>query len=111
MQEMQKKHDYMSYRKDLPGFGEPAEGTWDGWMRLNFDTKGGGIVGVFRQGAPDERRTVVLKDLDPARQYTVRLAPDGKEILTTTGKTLMEKGFDVTIANKYDGNIYEVMMK
>ncbi len=111
MQEMQKKYDYMSYRKDLPGFGEPAEGTWDGWMRLNFDTKGGGIIGVFRQGAPDERRTVTLKDLDPARQYSVRLAPDGKEILTATGKVLMEKGFDVILAKKYDGNIYEVMMK
>jgi len=111
MQEMQKKHDYMSYRKDLPGFGEPAEGTWDGWMRLNFDTKGGGIFGVFRQGAPDERRTVVLKDLDPARQYSIRLAPDGKEILAATGKVLMERGFDVTLTNKYDGNIYEVAIK
>ena len=110
MQEMQKKHDYMSYRKDLPGFGEPIEGMWDGWMRMNTDTKTGGIIGVFRQGAPDERRTVVLKDLDPARQYSVRLAPDGKEILATTGKLLMEKGFDVTLTKKYDGNIYEVSL-
>jgi alpha-galactosidase len=101
----------MSYRKDLPGFGEPAEGMWDGWMRLNFDTKAGGIFGVFRQGAQEVRRTVVLKDLDPVKQYSVKLAPEGIEILTATGKVLMEKGFDVTITNKYDGNIYEVMMK
>ena len=108
MQEMQKKHDYMSYRRDLPGFGEPAEGMWDGWMRLNFDTKSGGVVGVFRQGAADEHRTVVVKDLDPAKTYSVKVAPEGKELLRATGKALMEKGFEVALANKYDGNIYEV---
>ena len=101
----------MSYRKDLPGFGEPAEGMWDGWMRLNTDTKEGGIIGVFRQGAPDERRSVILKDLDPDRQYSILLAPEGKEILTATGKNLMGNGFDVNIAKQYDGNIYEVLRK
>lgn len=108
MQDMQLKYDYMSYRKDLPGFGEPAEGMWDGWMRLNTDTKTGGIVGVFKQGAPDTRRTVVLKDLDPSKQYSVRQAPDGKEIITATGKVLMETGFEVLISGEYDANIYEV---
>jgi hypothetical protein len=43
--------------------------------------------------------------------YSVRLAPDGKEILTGSGKVLMEKGFEVTLSKKYDGNIYEVIMK
>ncbi len=108
MQEMQKKHDYMSYRKDLPGFGEPQEGMWDGWMRLNDRTRSGGIVGVFRQNAPDTQRTVVLRDLDPSKLYTVRLAPEGNEILKATGKILMEKGFVVNLKNKIDGNIYEV---
>jgi alpha-galactosidase len=111
MQEMQRKHDYMSYRKDLPGFGEPNEGMWDGWMRLNSDSKTGGIIGVFRQGAPDERRSVILKDINPERIYSVKLAPEGKEIFTASGKTLMEKGFEVTLTKKYDGNIYEVTIK
>lgn len=111
MQEMQKKYDYMSYRKDLPGFGEPTEGMWDGWMRLNTETMAGGIIGVFRQGAPDEKRTVVLKDLLPDRIYSVRLAPDGKEIISAKGIILMEKGFEVILSDKYDGNIYEVGMK
>jgi len=110
MQEMQAKHDYMSYRKDLPGFGEPCEGMWDGWMRFNTDTKTGGIIGVFRQGATDETRTVTLKDLNPAGQYSIRLAPDGNEIFASAGKVLMEKGFDVTLTKKYDGNIYEVTL-
>jgi alpha-galactosidase len=81
---------------------------WDGWMRLNFDTKSGGVIGVFRQGAADEHRTVVVKDLDPAKTYSVKFAPEGKELLRATGKALMDKGFEVTLANKYDGNIYEV---
>ena len=108
MQTMQNKYDYMSFRKDLPGFGEPAEGMWDGWMRLNTETKAGGILGVFKQGAKDIRRTIVLSDLDPSGQYTVRLAPDGKEVITASGKLLMEKGFEVEISEEYGANIYEV---
>jgi alpha-galactosidase len=111
MQDMQKKYDYMSYRKDLPGFGEPAEGMWDGWMRLNTETREGGIIGVFRQGASDEERTVILKDLIPDKNYSIRQAPEGREILTSTGKVLMEKGFNVTLTNKFDGDIFEVRMK
>ena len=111
MLKMQEKYDYMSYRKDLPGFGEPAEGSWDGWMRLNAESKTGGIVGVFRQGAMEEHRTVIIPDLVPDKNYVIRLAPEGTEIHSTTGKKLMEKGFDVTLSNKYDGNIYEVGIK
>ena len=58
MIKMQDQYDYMSYRQDLPGFGEPAEGFWDGWSRINTDTKSGGIIGVFRQGAAEKSRTV-----------------------------------------------------
>lgn len=111
MLKMQEKYDYMSYRKDLPGFGEPAEGSWDGWMRLNAASKTGGIVGIFRQGAIEEHRTVIIPDLVPDKNYIIRLAPEGTEIHSTTGKKLMEKGFDVTLSNKYDGNIYEVGIK
>ena len=111
MLKMQEKYDYMSYRKDLPGFGEPAEGSWDGWMRLNAASKTGGIVGIFRQGAIEEHRTVIIPDLVPDKNYIIRLAPEGTEIHSTTGRKLMEKGFDVTLSNKYDGNIYEVGIK
>ena len=78
MQAMQDKYDYMSYRRDLPGFGEPAEGRWDGWQRINFETREGGIFGVFRQGALERSRTVFLKDLRPEAQYVVRLAPTAR---------------------------------
>jgi alpha-galactosidase len=110
MQAMQKKHDYMSFRKDLQGFGEPGEGKWDGWQRLNFETASGGIVGVFRQDAAEISRTVVLSDLNPSMEYSVRLAPSGKEILRATGQSLMEDGFIVNIQNRIDGNIYEVTL-
>ena len=48
---MQDQHDFMSYRQDLPGYGEPAEGHWDGYQRINSDSCSGGVVGVFRQNA------------------------------------------------------------
>jgi alpha-galactosidase len=108
MQQMQSRYDYMSYRKDLPGFGEPKEGEWDGWMRINYQNRSGGIFGVFRQGAREDTRNVFLSDLDPYKTYVIRLAPEGREILRTTGEKMMKEGFQVKIAEPYDGNIYEV---
>jgi alpha-galactosidase len=57
MQKMEKEYDYMSYRKDLPGFGEPKKGAWDGLQRINFETHEGGIFGLFRQGALENNRS------------------------------------------------------
>ncbi len=108
MQKMQEKYDYMSFRKDLPGFGQPEEGSWDGWARINGLTRSGGIIGVFRHGAQEVKRRVVIPDLDPGKQYTVRSAPDGIIVLKSKGKLLMENGFDVIINSRYDGKIFEI---
>jgi alpha-galactosidase len=108
MLEMQRKYDYMSYRKDLAGFGEPHEGSWDGWQRINFQTRAGGIFGVFRQGALENTRSVFLKDIKPDKQYMVRLAPYGEVVYKGSGEDLIKKGFSVKIENKYDGKIFEV---
>ncbi len=108
MQEMQDKYDYMSFRRDLPGFGEPREGAWDGWMRINNDTHDGGIIGVFRHGALEDSRRVFVKGLKPERSYHVRQAPEGNEILHKTGQELMEIGFLVEIPDLYNGMIYEI---
>jgi alpha-galactosidase len=108
MQEMQKRYDYMSYRKDLSGFGEPKEGSWDGWQRINFQTKKGGIFGVFRQGALEGSRMVFLKDLSPDNEYQIKLAPEGKIIWRGSGIKLMKEGINIEIDKAYDGNIYEV---
>ncbi len=108
MQEMQNRYDYMSYRRDLPGFGEPAEGSWDGWMRINNDTDEGGIVGVFRHGALEQQRRVFLKGLDPSGWYAVRLAPSGDLLMKASGEFLMESGFPVEIPGLYDGKIFEI---
>ncbi len=110
MQSAEKKYDYMSYRKDLPGFGEPKEGAWDGWMRINFQTKEGGIFGVFRQDALEDSRMVFLSDLNPEKTYSIRLAPGVSEVYRASGKDLMEKGFDVKIPEKCDGRIFEIGM-
>jgi len=111
MQEMQERYDYMSYRRDLPGFGEPREGAWDGWMRINNDTNKGGIIGVFRHGALEESRQVVVKGLSPEREYVVRLAPGSNEIHQASGAELMHEGFRVGIPGQYDGKIFEIALK
>ena len=105
---VQARHDYMTYRRDLPGFGEPREGHWDGWQRVNFDTHSGGVVGVFRHGARERSRTVTVLDLDPAAEYAVREAPDGREVHRATGEALAVEGFDVAIEREYDGRVFEV---
>lgn len=108
MASMQKKYDYMSYRKDLTGFGEPQEGALDGWQRINFQTQQGGIFGVFRQGALEKSRTVFLKDLAPTKTYIIREAPNGLEIQRATGKDLMENGLQISFQKTYEGKIFEV---
>jgi alpha-galactosidase len=110
MQAMQDKYDYMSYRRDLPGFGEPREGAWDGWMRINNDTQQGGIVGVFRQGALEHSRRVFVKGLEPGQTYLVKLAPEGSVVHNGTGQELMETGFQVEIPDLYEGKIFEISM-
>jgi alpha-galactosidase len=111
MLQMQKMYDYMSYRQDLPGFGEPREGSWDGWQRINTDTQKGGIFGIFRQGALESSRTVFITGLAPDRTYTVRKAPDNSFVYEATGKSLSEKGLQVAFDQMTDGNVYEVTMK
>jgi len=108
MVKMQEKYDYMSFRQDLPGFGEPSEGSWDAWGRINTEKKNGGIVGVFRQGAMEKLRTVTVNGLIPDRKYSVLLAPSGKQIAVLSGIQLSVDGFAVDFTKKYDGNIYEI---
>lgn len=108
MVSMQDKYDYMSFRQDLPGFGEPAEGSWDGWSRINTELKNGGIIGVFRQGAKEKSRTVVLSNLDPEKNYEVLLAPEGTKVTTLSGKQLSIEGFKLSFTNDYDGSVFEI---
>jgi alpha-galactosidase len=106
---LEASHAFMSFRQDLPGFGEPAEGCWDGFCRLNTDTGSGGLVGVFRHGAVETSRTVTLPWLDFNKTYLVKQGFEGKLIATQSGKELAEKGFSVTLEKKYDGELFEVI--
>lgn len=111
LEQMQKKYDFMSFRQDLPGFGEPAEGLWDGFQRINSEDHSGGIVGVFRQGSAEVQRTVTVKYLDASVFYDVVHAPDGDIIVSASGKDLVEKGFSVRLEKAYDGVLYEIRRK
>lgn len=107
LQAMQNKYDMMSYRQDLPYFGEPTEGHWDGFQRINSDSKTGGIIGVFRHGTIETKRKVTVRYLDPAITYEVRFM-DGKLLTTLTGAQLNSKGFDVSLPALYSGELFEL---
>ena len=106
---MQIKYQYDLFRQDLYGFSEPVEGGWDGWSRINTDTKTGGIAGIFRQGSPDDTRILSISGLDQTKQYLVKSAPGGKVVTKLSGKELREKGFKVKMDQLYQGKIYEVV--
>jgi hypothetical protein len=106
--EAQRKYDFSSYRQDLPGFGEPALGVWDGFMRVNTDTGAGGLVAVFRENARETTRRVFVPDLTPTREYAVKLAPEGRVLHTLTGRQLAEEGFPVKLERAHDGAVFEI---
>ncbi len=110
MQTMQSGYDIMNYRQDLPGFGEPAEGKWDGFSRINTETKAGGIIAIFRHGALENERLISVKHLDPKRMYDVKTT-GGETIARMSGNDLETKGFKVRLDNIYSGELFEVSSK
>ncbi len=107
LQLMAKKYDIMSYRQDLKPFGEPAEGSWDGFQRINTENKTGGIVGVFRHGATETKRRIFVAALDPLKHYRVKTML-GKTILILTGEQLNTKGFEIELKGLYSGELLEI---
>jgi alpha-galactosidase len=107
LQRMENLYGIMSFRQDLPGYGEPKEGTWDGFQRINTDTKAGGIIGVFRHGAVETKRNVTVNYLTPDKMYKVKRL-DGSIITIQSGDDLKTKGFEVVINKLYDGELFEI---
>lgn len=110
LQKMQSKYDFMSFRQDLPGFGEPMEGMWDGFQRINTDTKTGGIIGIFRHGSHESKRKVTVNYLDPSKNYEVR-SMDGKVVTIASGDKLRSNGFEVSEGLLYSGELFEICLK
>jgi len=110
LQSMQNKYDIMSFRQDLSGFGEPMEGRWDGFQRINSDTHSGGIVGAFRHGSAESKRTITINGLDPAKTYEVK-SMDGQLVVNSTGEKLKKKGFELNLQDKYSGELFEITSK
>jgi alpha-galactosidase len=108
LQSMQSKYDIMSYRQDLDGFGEPMQGMWDGFQRINTETQSGGIVGVFRHGSLETERYVRIKHLNPQKKYIVKSCLSNVIVLKSTGADLAKIGFKVKLANEYSGELFEV---
>ena len=106
---LENRHGILSFRQDLPGFGMPMVGGWDGFCRINTDTRSGGLVGVFREGASETSRTITVRDLCPDAVYSVKRGPDGAQVVTLTGRDLETKGFRVTLAEEFSGELFEVV--
>ena len=108
---LEARHGYMSFRQDLPGFGEPTEGAWDGFCRINTDSGSGGLVGIFRQGSREKTRMVTVPYLKADKIYHVKQGFGGKIIATVQGKELAEDGFLVTLNELHDGELFEIVLK
>ena len=108
LKELQKKHSIMSFRQDLPGFGEPATGFWDGFARINVDTQSGGLVGVFRESSTESSRTVTVRGLNPDSTYYIFRGAGREKVAKLTGKELEEKGFLVKLEKRKDGELFEI---
>lgn len=106
---LEQRHGIMSFRQDLPGFGMPMLGSWDGFCRINTETRSGGLVGVFREGSAETSRVVTVRDLEPDAMYCVRRGPDGCEIARMTGRDLEKKGFQVVLEDEYSGELFEII--
>ena len=104
---MENRYSIMSFRQDLPGFGEPKEGMWDGFQRINIETEKGGIIGVFRHGSMETKRLVTINFLSPGKMYTVKRM-NGDIVVTASGAALRTKGFMVDLAKMYDGELFEI---
>ena len=107
LQLMAKKYDIMSFRQDLEPFDEPKEGRWDGFQRINTDTKSGGIIGVFRQGATETKRRVTVNGLDSFTRYQVKTM-SGQWVADLTGKQLATRGFEIELKALYSGDLLEI---
>lgn len=106
---LEARHSFMSFRQDLPGFGEPQEGSWDGFARINTETKSGGLVGVFRCNAAERSRRVAVRGLEPDAKYAVLKGAKGECVVELTGRELGEDGFEAVLPERCDGELYEIV--
>lgn len=105
---MENKHQVMLFRQDLPGFGEPVHGRWDGFQRINTETKSGGIVGVFKQFSGTGEHWVRVNYLDDEKLYVAVKAPGGEIVAKGTGREFKEIGFKLVYENEFQGELYEI---
>ncbi|MBQ9431378.1 MAG: alpha-galactosidase [Kiritimatiellae bacterium] len=108
LKELESRHSYLSFRQDLPGFGEPQESAWDGFARINTETNSGGIVGVFRNGAAESSRFVTVRGLAPDARYAVSKGPKRIRIAELSGKELEDRGFQANLTESRDGELFEI---
>lgn len=109
LRSMQARYDIMMYRQDLPGFGEPTEGSWDGFQRINTSDKSGGIIGIFRQGSSVDQEVVTVEGLNKKSRYQILEGPSNIPVIESiTGEKLENEGFTVTLEPTYSSKLFEI---
>jgi len=108
LQKMENTYHFMSFRQDLKGYGEPKEGYWDGFQRINTETQEGGIVGVFRHGSQESERRIFINYLASEKNYEISEAISGKKLGIYSGKKLAESGLIIKLFQKYEGVLLEI---
>jgi len=108
LRNMEKKYQIMLFRQDLPGFGEPSYGGWDGFQRINTETGAGGIIGVFKHFSNVDEQWVTINYLDPGSRYEVIHEQTGAIVAGDSGDNLRAKGFKVRLTEDFQGELYEV---
>lgn len=107
LERMEERYRIMSFREDLPGLFEPRIGAFDGFARINRDTKEGGIIGLFRHGAAEE--SALLRILDLPEHVTFRLIkPDGQQAAAMTGREWGQEGVRISFEKLYEGKLFEL---
>lgn len=89
-------------------FSGYSQKNWDGFQRINTETKSGGIVGVFKQLSAVDEQCITLNFLDEKKEYVVKLAPSGEIISRGIGSKLRKKGFKVIFKEEANGELFEV---
>jgi len=78
--------------------GRPHPWGWDAF-ELYDEKRGEGALYVFRNHHPDSRQEVILKGIDPSRDYQVTYH-DRHEVKTFAGRQLITSGIPVSLPEK-----------
>jgi alpha-galactosidase len=101
---MDKKYQFTRFTQTSDVFERPTMNNWDGCYKFN-KTKQGGVLFFYRNGSLEKTRTFAMSLVDPETTYRLYSPEDNAVFGTYTGKTLLEKGITITLADQYSAKV------